>query len=43
LKAAEKWVFGSPDLDGKSVPSEWLIRFEYTQSGVVALPQQTAP
>jgi TonB family protein len=43
LKAAEKWVFGSPVLDGKSVPSEWLIRFEYTQSGVVALPQQTAP
>ena len=43
LKAAGKWVFGSPELDGKSVPSEWLIRFEYTQSGVVATPQQTAP
>jgi len=36
-------VFGSPDLEGKSVPSEWLIHFDFAQSGVVALPQQTAP
>jgi hypothetical protein len=43
LKAAGKWVFGSPELEGKSVASEWLIRFDYSQSGVVALPQQTAP
>ena len=43
LKAAGKWVFGSPELEGKSVPSEWLIRFDYSQSGVVASPQQTAP
>lgn len=43
LEAARKWVFGSPELEGKSVPSEWLIRFEYTQSGVVAFPQQTTP
>ena len=43
LKAAGKWVFGSPELEGKSVPSEWLIRFEFAQSGVLASPQQTAP
>ncbi len=43
LQAANKWVFGSPELEGKSVPSEWLIRFDYSQSGVVASPQQTAP
>ena len=43
LKAAGKWVFGTPEVEGKSVPSEWRIRFEYTQSGVVAYPQQTAP
>jgi len=43
LKAAGKWVFGSPELEGRSVPSEWLIRFEFTQSGAVAFPQQTAP
>ncbi len=43
LKAAQKWVFGSPELDGRSVPSEWLLRFEYTQSGVVAFPTQVTP
>jgi hypothetical protein len=43
LKAAGKWVFGSPELEGKSVASEWLIRFDFAQSGVVASPQQTAP
>ncbi|HME56758.1 MAG TPA: TonB family protein, partial [Terracidiphilus sp.] len=43
LKAANKWVFGSPELEGRSVPSEWLVRFEFTQSGVVAFPQQTVP
>jgi TonB family protein len=43
LKAAGKWVFGSPAVEGRSVPSEWLIRFEYTQSGVVAVPQQAVP
>jgi len=43
LKAANKWVFGSPEVEGKSVASEWLIRFDYSQSGVVASPQQTTP
>ncbi|HXR33470.1 MAG TPA: protein kinase [Verrucomicrobiae bacterium] len=43
LTAAGKWVFGSPELEGKSVPSEWLIRFDFAQSGVVASPQQTTP
>jgi TonB family protein len=43
LKAAQKWVFSSPELDGKSVPSEWLLRFDYSQSGVVALPEQATP
>ena len=43
LKASQKWVFTSPEVDGKSVPSEWLLRFEYTQSGVVAFPTQVTP
>ena len=37
MKAAGKWVFGWPKLEGKSVPSEWLIRFDFAQSGVVAM------
>jgi serine/threonine protein kinase len=40
LQAAERWVFSSPELNGRSVPSEWLIRFEYTRDGVKAFPEQ---
>jgi serine/threonine protein kinase len=43
LKAARRWVFNSPEADGHSVPSDWLIYFQFTQSGVQAVPQQVAP
>jgi TonB family protein len=43
LRAARQWTFSSPESAGRSVPSEWLIRFEYTQSGVHAYPQQSLP
>lgn len=42
-EAAHGWVFNSPEVDGRSVPSEWLIRFEFTPSGVRAYPRQTKP
>jgi TonB family protein len=43
LKAARRWQFTSPELNGHSVPSEWLIRFHFTPSGPKAIPTQTAP
>ncbi len=43
LKAARKWEFTSPDGGGRSVPSEWQVRFEFSQSGVRAFPSQTTP
>jgi len=43
LRAARQWTFSSPESAGRSVPSEWLIRFEYAQSGVHAYPQQSLP
>jgi len=30
-------------VDGRSVPSEWLIRFEFKPSGVKASANQSAP
>ena len=42
-QAAQHWVFNSPEVNGRSVESEWLIRFEYTRDGVKAIPQQVAP
>src|SRR5215471_1909657 len=42
-KAARQWQFSSPESDGHSVPSEWLIRFDFSSSGVHAIPSQTRP
>jgi TonB family protein len=41
--AARKWVFSPPEVDQRSVPSEWLIRFEFTQGAARAIPSQIAP
>jgi TonB family protein len=43
LSAARHWVFNTPAVDGRSVPSEWVIRFEFRQSGVQASASQSAP
>jgi TonB family protein len=43
LEAARGWVFLSPALEGRSVPSEWQIRFEFTPRGINAYPKQTKP
>jgi len=43
LKAARKWEFAPPEGTGRSVPSEWQVRFEFSPSGVKAVPSQTAP
>jgi eukaryotic-like serine/threonine-protein kinase len=42
-KAARQWQFSSPESDGHSIPSEWLIRFDFSSSGVHAIPTQTRP
>jgi protein TonB len=43
LKAARRWQFASPEAGGHSVPSEWLIRFQFSPSGSKAFPNQTTP
>jgi TonB family protein len=43
LEAARGWVFSPADSDGHSQPSQWLIRFEFTSSGVKAYPAQVNP
>jgi TonB family protein len=43
LEAARKWAFTPPEVDGKSVASEWQLRFEFTQKDTKAIPRQTAP
>jgi TonB family protein len=43
VKAARSWVFNPPEADGRSVPTDWLIEFYFTQAGAKAVAQQVAP
>src|SRR6266705_3407545 len=43
LKAVRRWEFTSPEVGGRSVPSQWLVRFEFSASGVQAFPKQSSP
>jgi TonB family protein len=43
LRAARRWQFTSPEVDGHSVPSEWFISFNFSSAGPKAFPKQTAP
>jgi TonB family protein len=43
LLAARRWEFTAPELNGHSAPSDWLIRFEFSQSSTQAFPKQTTP
>jgi TonB family protein len=43
LLAARKWVFTPPTVDGKAVPSEWSLRFEFKRNGTKAASQRTSP
>ena len=42
LRSARGWEFTAPEVNGHSVPSEWLIRFEFRPNGPKAFPTQTA-
>src|SRR6266849_3251880 len=43
LQSARRWEFTAPEVNGHSAPSDWLIRFEFSQSGTQVFPRQTAP
>jgi serine/threonine protein kinase len=43
LRAARQWTFQPPQVDGKSVPSEWVLKFQFERGSVNASPAQTFP
>ena len=43
LKAVRLWEFTPPEIGERSVPSEWIIRFEFAQSGTKVFPKQVTP
>lgn len=43
LQAARKWTFKPPKVDGRALPSEWSLNFEFKKSGTTAVPQRISP
>jgi TonB family protein len=42
LQAARRWKFRPAQLDGRSVSSEWLLRFSFTREATRVSPQRAA-
>jgi len=40
LDASRTWRFAPPQIDGQAVPSEWVLRFEFEQTGTTVHPTQ---
>jgi len=43
LEAARHWTFKPPQAGVQSVPSEWMLTFEFERSGIAVHPAQTFP
>ena len=43
LQAARQWTFQPPQVDGRNVPSEWILKFQFEKTGVNVSPGQTFP
>src|SRR5216684_1384412 len=43
LQAAHRWDFAPAKVDGHAVPSEWVVRFEFTPFATKAHPTQSTP
>jgi TonB family protein len=43
VKAAKQWDFTPAKISGQPVPSEWLVRFDFTSADTKVLPSQTKP
>jgi TonB family protein len=43
LEAARHWKFKPAQVGGNAAPSTWTVEFQYKQSGIQVVPEQTAP
>ena len=43
LEAARHWKFKPAQVGGNAAPSTWTLEFQYKQSGINVVPEQTAP
>jgi len=40
MQAAQKWTFTPPQQDGRNLPSEWVLRFEFGREGTNVVPSE---
>jgi TonB family protein len=43
LSAASHWKFSPPTVGGRNVSSEWILRFNFSNTGTTVHPSQTTP
>jgi TonB family protein len=43
IKAAKRWQFSAPEVNGRSVESEWLLHFEITPAATKVRSTQVSP
>ncbi len=43
MQAAQRWKFQPTQVDGRNVPSEWILRFEYTRTATKVVPVRGTP
>ncbi len=43
IKAAKRWQFSAPEIGGRSVESDWLLRFEFTSGATNVHATQVSP
>jgi TonB family protein len=42
-RAAGRWEFAPAKVDGSAVPTDWMVRFEFSQLDTKVFPVQTSP
>jgi len=43
LQAARRWEFAPAKVDGRYVPSEWILRFKFRRTATKVIPKQASP
>ena len=43
LESARDWKFKAPQQSGNTVPSSWLLHYEFDRDGVDVRPEETNP
>jgi len=43
LQAARGWEFEPPNVDGRDISSEWILRFDFQNTGTKVIATQAVP